>query len=306
MDSLARITSFVQVAEELSFVAAGRRLGISPSAVGKNIAKLEQSLGVRLFQRSTRHVALTGEGAILHERCRRILDDLRDAEALVSHATEAPRGVLRLGLPAIGYRFLLPVLPAFRALHPGIELDLDFNDRLVDVVESGLDAVIRSGDLVDSSLMARRIGSFDFALCGSPDYLSRKGTPRTPADLVDHDAVRFRFPTTGKLQAWALKGGPLPRVRTAVTCNNMEAALAAAIGGIGLAYMPGFLARDAVAAGALATILDDYRAPPGQFSILWPSSRHLSPRLRAFVDFIGSRLHLEGLLQEPREPSLGP
>lgn len=294
MDSLVQITSFVCVAEELSFAAAARKLGISPSAVGKNIAKLEQSLGVRLFQRSTRHVTLTDEGALFHERCRRILDDLRDAEAQVSHASEAPRGVLRIGLPAIGYRFLLPVLPAFRQLYPGIELELDFNDRLVDLVESGLDAVIRSGDLVDSSLMARRVGVFDFVLCGSPAYLASKGMPNTPAELKEHDAIRFRFPATGKLQEWALKDGPLPQLRAAVTCNNMEAALAAAISGMGIAYMPDFLAGDALASGALVTVLDAYRAPSGQFSILWPSSRHLSPRLRVFVDFIAGHLLLGG------------
>src|SRR5882762_9554247 len=137
MDSLSGIVAFVRTAETLSFVAAGRVLGVSASAVGKNVAKLEQTMGVRLFHRSTRRVSLTAEGALFYERCRRILDDLQDAEAMLSHAAQTPRGKLRVSLPTIGYRFLLPVLPAFSALYPEIEVDLDFNDRLVDVIEEG-------------------------------------------------------------------------------------------------------------------------------------------------------------------------
>jgi DNA-binding transcriptional LysR family regulator len=289
MESLTGILAFVRAAETLSFVAAGTQLGISASAVGKNIAKLEQSVGVRLFHRTTRRISLTEEGALFLDRCRRILDDLRDAEAALSHAARAPRGRLRVGLPTIGYRFLLPVLPEFRRLYPDIELELDFNDRLVDIVEEGFDAVIRSGTLTDSSLIARRLGSFRFVLCASPDYLAGKGVPCVPKDLALHYGVHFRFPTTGKIQAWSIAGDAV-HLPSALTCNNMEAVRAAAIGGLGIAYMPDFLARDAIEVGALRAVLDDYLVDTGQFSIVWPSSRHLSTRLRAFADFLCERL----------------
>ncbi|BCQ56199.1 LysR family transcriptional regulator [Burkholderia gladioli] len=292
MDNLNGIVAFVRTAETLSFVAAGRKLGISASAVGKTIAKLERSLGVRLFHRTTRRVTLTEEGRHFHERCHRILEELRDAEATLSASAQTPRGRLRVSLPVIGYRFLLPVLPAFSARYPDIELDLDFNDRLVDVVEGGFDAVIRSGQLSDSSLMSRRLGPFRFVLCASPDYLARAGVPRGLADLAAHEGVRYRFPTTGKLQPWSLlpDGGEPPNLRCAMTCNNMEALRGAVIAGFGIGFMPDFLARDALAAGSLVEVLEPHSIAPGQFSILWPSSRQLSPKLRVFVDFMCEHL----------------
>ncbi|MDC6131934.1 MULTISPECIES: LysR family transcriptional regulator [Burkholderia] len=292
MDNLNGIVAFVRTAETLSFVAAGRKLGISASAVGKTIARLERSLGVRLFHRTTRRVTLTEEGRHFHERCHRILEELRDAEATLSASAQTPRGRLRVSLPVIGYRFLLPVLPAFSARYPDIELDLDFNDRLVDVVEGGFDAVIRSGQLSDSSLMSRRLGPFRFVLCASPGYLARAGVPRGLADLAAHEGVRYRFPTTGKLQPWSLlpDGGEPPNLRCAMTCNNMEALRGAVIAGFGIGFMPDFLARDALAAGSLVEVLEPHSIAPGQFSILWPSSRQLSPKLRVFVDFMCEHL----------------
>jgi DNA-binding transcriptional LysR family regulator len=296
MDQLSAIAVFVRAAEARSYVGAGRSLGLSASAVGKRVVALEQSLGVRLFQRTTRRIALTEEGELFLERCRRILDELRDAQAMLSQSRQVPSGTLRIGLPVIGYRFLLPLLPEFRRLYPQVELDLDFNDRIVDVIASGLDAVIRSGMLPDSSLMSRRLGPFRFALCASPGYLQAHGVPQAPAALREHSALRFRFPTTGKLQPWALAGidGDAAAAMPAVlTCNNMEALRAAAIGGLGIAYMPEFLAHEAIADGRLQSLLAAHLAGPGQFSILWPSSRQLSPKLRVWVDFLSDRLFVE-------------
>lgn len=295
MDSLSGIVAFVKTAETLSFVAAARSLGVSPSAVGKNVARLEQTMGVRLFQRSTRRVHLTAEGALFFERCRRILDDLQDAEAMLSHAVQAPRGKLRVGLPAVGYRFLLPHLFEFRRLYPEIEIDLDFNDKLVDVIEEGVDVAIRSGSLPDSRLMARRLGPFRFLLCASPDYLKHRGIPRTPSDLEQHDCIRYRFVTTGKLMDWSMAAdqGDTPlRLRAVLTCNNMEAVLTAAIDGHGIAYMPDFLVRQALAEGHLQTVLNEHVVDHGQFWAVWSSSRHLTPKIRVFVDFIASRLFI--------------
>ena len=288
MDSFSGLESFVRAADLLSFAEAGRALGISASAVGKNVARLEQQLGLRLFHRTTRQVRLTQEGTLFHERCRRILDELHDARAAMQAAAQAPRGRLRVSLPTIGYRFLLPVLPEFQARYPEVELDLDFNDHLVDVVEAGLDVVIRSGELADSRLVARRLGPFRFILAASPAYLAERGVPLTPADLAGHTSLRYRFLNSGKLEEWTLPG--LPAMPIALACNNMEAMLGAAVSGLGLAYMPDFLARDALARGELRQVLAEQLTHSGQFSALWPSSRQLSPKVRAFVDFASERL----------------
>ena len=193
----------------------------------------------------------------------------------------------------IGYRFLLPVLPEFSRRYPEIELDLDFNDRLVDVIEGGFDAVIRSGQLSDSQLVAKRLGPFCFVLCASPQYLQLRGTPRVPGDLEHHACLRFRFPSSGKLQPWMFREqreDTVDRYPSAFTSNNMEALRAASISGMGLAYMPDFLVREDLQSGALCSLLAGHLSYAGQFSVIWPSSKQLSPKLRAFVDFLSDRL----------------
>ncbi|TVT80974.1 LysR family transcriptional regulator [Pseudomonas sp. H3(2019)] len=292
MDSLSGVISFVKTAEALSFIAAARAMGISASAVGKNVAKLEASLNVRLLHRSTRKVSLTAEGELFYERCRKILDDLQDARAMLSHAMQEPRGRLRVSLPTIGYRFLLPHMNDFRRAYPEIELELDFNDQLVDVIEEGFDVVIRSGGLADSKLMSRRLGPFRFVLCASPGYIQRNGRPGSLNDLEHHDCLRYRFATTGKIMDWTLSADPAVtqlRLPTALTLNNMEAMLMAVIEGHGIAYVPDFLARQALAEGRLETVLDGHSDDQGQFWALWPSNRHLSPKIRVFVDFAAER-----------------
>lgn len=289
MDSFSGLESFVRAADQLSFAKAGRLLGISASAVGKNVARLEQQLGVRLFNRTTRHTRLTQEGVLFHERCRRILDELDDARAMMQDAVAAPRGRLRVSLPTIGYRFLLPILPEFKATYPEIELDLDFNDRLVDVIAEGVDVAIRSGELVDSQLVARRLGPFQFVLVASPAYLERHGEPRVPAELARHACLRYKFVTGGKIEEWDLPGLP-EQLPATLLCNNMEAMLGAAVAGLGVAYMPDFLARDSLGRGELRCVLAGHVARQGQFSALWPSSRQLSPKVRAFVDFASARM----------------
>ena len=292
MDSFSGLESFVRAADLLSFAQAGRRLGISASAVGKNVARLEAQLGVRLFNRTTRHVRLTQEGEMFHARCSRILDELDDARAMMHNAVAAPRGRLRVSLPTIGYRFLLPMLPAFKARYPEIELDLDFNDRLVDVIGEGVDVAIRSGELVDSQLVARRLGPFCFVLVASPDYLARHGVPQVPADLARHSCLRYKFVTGGKIEEWDLPGLPA-QLPPGLLCNNMEAMLGAAIAGLGVAYMPDFLARDSLGRGELQQVLAPHLMRQGQFSALWPSSRQLSPKVRAFVDFATEHMFKE-------------
>jgi len=293
MVNLTGIVAFVHTVEAQSFVGAARRLGLSASAVGKSVVRLETRLGVRLLQRSTRRVSVTEDGERFYERCRRILDALTDAETMMLQANAAPRGRLRVTLPTIGYRFLLPVVPEFMQRYPDVELELDFNDRIVDVIAGGFDAAIRSGDLADSQLTARRLGPFRFVLCATPAYFAQHGVPRVPADLARHACIRFRFPTTGKLHDWQFRDQPANFVAsfpTVLTCNNMEALRGATVLGLGIGYMPDFLVRDDLAAGTLRTVLDAHLKHEGQFSVLWPSSRQLSPKLRVFVDFLAERL----------------
>lgn len=289
-DNLTGLTSFVQAADTRSFVAAGRLLGISASAVGKNVAKLEAQLGVRLFHRSTRHIRLTAEGEVFNERARRILDDLIDARAMMQQSAQAPQGRLRVSLPVIGYRFLLPHMPEFSRRYPAIELELDFNDRLVDVIEDGLDVVIRSGDLPDSALVARKLGPFRHLLFAAGRYLQQAGTPQKPEDVARHACLRFRFPTSGKLQEWQLNQDEAVAAPATLVCNNMEAMLEACMAGMGIAYMPDFLTREALQQGALQAVLPEHTHYGGDFWMLWPSSRQLSPKVRAFVDFMAPKL----------------
>lgn len=292
MESLSGFVVFVQVAETRSFVAAGRLLGVSASAVGKSVARLEEKLGVRLFHRSTRSLALTAEGTLFLERSRRILAEIEAAQLELSQAAAAPRGRLRVSLPLVS-SLVLPVLAEFMRAYPEIELDLDFTDRLVDVIEEGFDAVIRTGDPRDSRLSARRLGVFRSLLVASPDYLARRGTPRSPADLAAHSCLHYRFPNSGKLEPWELRraeGEPELALPTSMICNNIETRLCFALQGLGIAYLPEFSVREPLADGRLRVVLPDHAQRTGVFHVLWPSSKHPSPKLRAFVDFLGGRV----------------
>lgn len=296
MDRFTGLTAFVRTADLGSFVAAGRVLGLSPSAIGKAVTKLENDLGVRLLQRSTRSLRLTEEGRAFHERCRRILDDLDDAQESLMLTREAPGGRIRLSCPVVAYHFLLPVIPEFMELYPEIALDLDFSDRIVDLIEEGVDIAIRSGNLPDSRLMVRTLRPFRLLLCAAPAYLERHGTPRCPRDLAGHRAIAFRYPNSGKLQDWPLRqpqDEPEPRLHHVMTCNNMEALCGAVVRGLGIGCMPDFLVNASLRSGALVPVLLDHLEMPGHFNLIWPSSRHLSPKIRVLVDFLGQRLFSE-------------
>ena len=292
MDSLNGFVVFVQVAETRSFVAAGRLLGVSASAVGKSVARLEEKLGVRLFHRSTRSVTLTAEGALFLERSRRILAEIEAAQQELSQASAAPRGRLRVSLPMVS-SLVLPVLGEFMRAYPEIELDLDFTDRRVDVIEEGFDAVVRIGNPVDSRLSARRLGSFAMQVVASPDYLALRGTPQVPADLLQHTCMHYRWPNSGKLETWALRqapGEPELQLPTSMICNNIETRVCFALQGLGVTYLPEFAIREPLADGRLQLILEDYVEHRGVFYVLWPASKHPSPKVRALVDFLCTRI----------------
>ena len=295
MDSLNGFVVFVQVAETRSFVAAGRELGVSASAIGKSVARLEEKLGVRLFHRSTRSVTLTAEGTLFLERSRRILAEIDAAELELSQASAAPRGRLRVSLPLVS-SLVLPVLGEFMRAYPQIELDLDFTDRMVDVIEEGFDAVVRTGEPADSRLSARRLGSFHMQLVASPDYLARRGVPQVPADLEQHSCLHYRFPNSGKLETWVLRraaGEAELQLPTSMICNNIETRVCFALRGLGIAYLPDFAIREPLAAGLLQPILVDQVGGAGVFNVLWPASKYPSPKVRALVDFLCAKVFPE-------------
>lgn len=292
MDNLNALNAFVQAAEARSFTAAGKQLGVSSSAVGKAIARLEDRLGVRLFHRSTRTVTLTPEGTLFLERCHRIVCEMEQAEMELSQARAAPRGKLRVSLPLVGM-LMMPTLSAFMRAWPDIELDLDFTDRLVDVIGEGFDAVIRTGEASDSRLMTRVLGSFGYKLVGAPDYFAAHGTPRTPADLAAHRCLRHRYPSTGKLEEWPLVGrrnGPAPDIATAATSSAIEPLVDMAERGLGIACLPDFAVREQVATATLVSVMEGSLSHSGTVRVLWPSSRQLAPKIRVFVDFMGENL----------------
>jgi DNA-binding transcriptional LysR family regulator len=296
MESLRSLEIFLAVAETRSFAEAARRLGLSPSATGKAIAALETRLGVRLFNRTTRRVSLTSEGELLFGRARRLQDEWRETEALLSASIGEPQGWLRVSLPAVGYRFLAPHLSAFAKAYPKIRLDLDFDDRIKDVVAEGFDIAIRSGDLSDSSLLSCKLGTFRFVLCAAPSYISERGEPASLAELAEHRLIRFRYAGTEMLQDWRLANGEVGKVVQAmpsIVCTNMEGVCAAAIAGLGIAWSPDFLVSEALSSSRLVEVLSS-EATEGHFSLLWPAGLHASPRLRVFLDFAKTRLFQPG------------
>jgi len=290
MDSLGSLNAFVQAADARSFTLAGRQLGVSSSAIGKAVARLEERLGVRLFHRSTRTITLTPEGSLFLERCRRIFCEIEAAELELAQTQGAPRGRLRVSMPIVGM-LMMPTLSAFMRAYPDIELDLDFSDRLVDVIEEGFDGVVRAGEVSDSRLMARVLGTFRLTLVGSPDYLARRGTPRKPEDLKSHACLHHRFATNGKLERWPLRRGRKElELPTTAVVNTIEPLIFMAEQGLGITCLPDFAIRRQLADGSLVTVLEQHSQHQGTFRMLWPSSRYLSPKLRVFVDFMAKHL----------------
>lgn len=292
MEHFGALGAFVRAAEARSFTEAGRVLGISSSAVGKAIARLEAELGVRLFHRSTRAVTLTSEGELFLDRCHRIFSEFEAAKGELGEASGRPRGKLRLGLPQLGV-WLMPHLIAFQRSFPEIELELEFSDRLVNVIDEGFDAVMRIGEVDDSRLIMRRLNGYRHQLVASPDYLALRGVPLEPGDLSSHACLRYRYPTSGKLDPWPLKvqGRPiqveLPHIATA---NSIEPLLSMAREGQGIACLPDFVIKELVDQGDLVPVLEPYVEDYRAFAILWPSSRQPLPKIKAFVDFMSRRL----------------
>ncbi|QWT22157.1 LysR family transcriptional regulator [Bacillus sp. NP157] len=282
MESLSALSVFVQAADARNLSEAGRLLGMSPSAIGKSIARLESNLGVRLFHRNTRCITLTAEGGMLLERSRCILREMGDVERELTDRRALARGKLRVTLPVLGPLFA-PALCRFIDAYPDIELDLDFTDRLVDIVDEGYDVAIRTGEGVDSSLMSRRLGAFRMVLVASPAYLHRAGIPRTPCELADHICLHRRHPVTGMLEKWPLATGnlALPVIASTTTLGPLREM---AESGCGIACLPDFTVAQGLADGRLERLLGGYLNRHTALRAVWPSSRQIAPRLRVFID----------------------
>lgn len=290
MDHLGTLNAFVQAAETGSFIAAGRKIGLTGSAVGKGVARLEQRLGVRLFHRDTRNMTLTEEGRLFLGRCRRIFEEVEAAEMELTKTAVVPSGRLRISLP-LGGMFLMSIIGDFIEAYPAMVLDLDFSDRLVDVIEEGFDVVVRTGASTDSGLIRRSFGRFTGRLVASPAYLARTGTPTTPADLLNHACLRQRSPGTGKLHDWAVRDAPAGLPET-MSANTIAPLIELSLRGGGITFLPPFAVDERIDDGSLVPLLADYVFQSGELAALWPTSRQLSPRIRAFVDFMAERLNL--------------
>ncbi len=299
MDRLASLATFVEAAQSRSFTAAARRVGVSPSAVGKTIVRLEERLGVRLFHRSTRSITLTTEGAAFLKRCLRIFEEIEAAELEMAQSNAVPRGRLKVSMPLVGM-LLTPAVSGFARAYPDIELELDFSDRLVDVIEEGFDVVMRTGQAVDSQLVTRTLGTYGYAVVASPEYLARAGPPKEPEDLLAHVCLQHRWPSSGKLESWRLSRDGVPldlELPASIVCSTIEPLIGMAERGIGITCLPIFALRRQIDEGRLVPLLDRYLRETGTFRMLWASGRHLTPKVRAFVDFMAENVFPEDLRQ---------
>ena len=294
MDRFDNMRVFAKVVEAGSFTGAAARLDISASMVSQHIKELEDRLRARLLNRTTRRVSLTETGRAYYARCIRLLADLEETELAASDMHAAPRGELRVNAtPSFGVLHLAPAIADFIARYPEISIDLMLSNQMADLIAEGFDVAVRVEQLPDSSLIARHLAPCRFVVCGAPGYFERHGEPRTPADLTGHNCLSVGGPGVSYYRTWHLSAGD--GTVLAVTANgtlrtNSGAALkSAALAGHGLVCLPTYLVGDALQSGQLVTVLDDYLAPPLPLRALYPHSRHLSAKVRAFVDFLAAR-----------------
>jgi DNA-binding transcriptional LysR family regulator len=292
MDRLETLESFVAVVETGSFTAAADRLEIAKSAVSRRVAALEERLGAQLIARTTRRLNLTDAGRAFYDRGVRILADLDEAESAVQAVQGELRGRLRIALPlSFGVRHMCAPIAEFMRQHPRVTFELDLNDRRVDLVEEGADLAIRIGHLGDSSLIARRLFESRIVVCASRDYLERRGTPASPEELADHDCMVYS--NVGDPQRWRYTDDAgrdaAVDVNVVMRVSSGDFILDAAAHGLGICMLPAFIAGDAVRRGELVPILSDVVWPTAPAWALYPPARHLSRRVRAFIDFVAER-----------------
>ncbi len=279
---------FVKVAQLGSFSAAASQLGMAKSTVSKNVVALEERLGVRLINRTTRRLSLTEVGQAYRDCCLKIVQEIEEAELSAVGLNAEPRGILKVSAPmTFGARYLSPLVPKFIARWPKIAVDLSLSDRVVDILDEGFDMALRIADLEDSSLIARRLAASRLITVASPDYLRQRGSPDQPEQLVGHNCLTYAYGRTPGLWRYERGGEPvIIRVEGNFHVNNGDALAAAAIEGLGIAMLPSFIIVDEVRSGRLKPLLDDFDAGTTPISVVYPHNRHVSAKLRSFVDFL--------------------
>lgn len=296
MDRFKAVQAFAKVVELGSFARAAERLGASTSAVSRLVSDLESHLEARLIHRTTRRLSLTEAGQSFYERSVQLLGDLEEAEASVRAEVVAPKGTLRLTSGVnFGERFLAPAISEFAARHRELVFDLDLSDRAVDLVEEGFDLAIRIGAIGPQALVARRIGWTQFVCCASPGYLAQHGTPRTPAELAAHECLSYTLmplPNTWRFETAPGEHFEL-RVAARHRANSGRMLAALATAGAGIVFEPDFIVAPEVRSGALVRLLREYALPRFPISAVYPSRRHLSAKVRGFVDFLADRFARE-------------
>ncbi|SEA95449.1 MAG: LysR family transcriptional regulator [Paraburkholderia sp.] len=290
MDRLQAMQVFTRVVDTNSFTRAAETLDMPRASVTTIIQNLEALLGVRLMHRTTRRLSLTPDGAAYYERCVRILADVEETESSFQRGNKKPTGKLRIDMPgSIGRLIVIPALCEFHTRYPDIDLQLGLTDRPVDLLQEGVDCVVRVGALQDSSLVARRIGLFEHVSCASPDYLANFGTPRSIEDLENHKAVNYFSSRTGRVIDWSFKVDEKEievKMKSIVSVNDADAYVTCGLEGFGLIQPAFYMVLPHLQSGQLVEVLPDLRPLPMPISAVYPHSRHLSAKVRVFVDWI--------------------
>lgn len=291
MDRLESMHVFTRVAELSSFTQAADSLGLPKATVSTAVRQLEAMLGTRLLQRTTRRVRLTQDGEAFYERCSHLLADMDAATSMFQRSPDQIAGRLRVDMPSgMAKSLIIPHLPEFLDTHPGIDIELSTTDRRVDLIREGFDCVIRVGTLSDSNLVARPLGHLRIINCVSPDYIRRFGEPKTLDDLPEHRLVHYVQTLGVRDEGWEYFDGERYRnvaMPGRVTVNGADAYTAACLAGLGIIQAPAVGVREALAAGLLVEVLKHYPVEPMPVNLLYPDRRHLSPRLQAFMAWIG-------------------
>lgn len=292
MDHFHVLTAFVRVVETGSFARAAERLDRSVSAVSRAVAELETHLGARLLNRTTRRLSLTETGQAFHERAVQLLADLEEAEAAVGASTLEPRGTLKLTCATtFGIRHLAPAIAAYAQRHPRVRFDVELSDRVVDLVEEGFDLAIRIGTVRSQALIARRIGTTALVCCAAPAYLERHGAPEAPQDLARHACLTYAYSQERNVWRFTDRDGVVQAVTVSGPAHSNNGALltALAVAGMGVHLEPDFVVAPHVRAGRLVRILRGYAPEAGSINAVYPSRRHLSAKVRSFIDFVAER-----------------
>jgi DNA-binding transcriptional LysR family regulator len=291
MDRLASMRAFVKVVEAGSFVRAAERLGISNSSLSQRISELEQHLGARLLNRTTRSLSLTDTGQSYYERCVQLLADLDEADAMAGQSQARPRGVIRLTCSYnIGQKRIAPAIAAFVEKYSDVQFDVVVSDRIVDLVDEGFDLAVRVGSVGSEQQVARKIGSTDLVLCASPAYLKRHGTLISVHDIVQHRALTYAYSPTPRIWRFRDQHGEVQdiKVNGSLHANSGDVLVAAAVSGLGLVYEPCFLVAEALADGTLVRVLPACCGMSGDIWAVYPTRRHLSVKVRLFVEHLAS------------------